>query len=324
MSAPREITPTHFRMSGAGEEEEAVAGRKRPRRAGGEGPPRRAVVPGADSFASSLLLDLERDEAEERAAAPTAFDLLMGRERKKKKREAPEEVEKEKENAARTPPAKMNKGKAPPAGAVLSQQYLDCGQKGLKVRTCDLCKMVYQPGLPADESSHSRHCDAFQNGVVLGCGAKDDGVVALEKRQLTHAAVRQALALMDDQLGDTGERSVPPGALLYAFVARGRAAGLLVARAASRADRALVRWSGGDAHPAEVGLIVLKIWVHKSHRGRGVATRLVDAARLRLASPLGQVRREAVAFTPPTTDGKAFASRYASGRYAVYGERAVA
>eukprot|EP00903_Cladosiphon_okamuranus_P008301 g7987.t1 len=67
--------------------------------------------------------------------------------------------------------------------------------------------------------------------------------------------------------------------------------------------------------PAVVG--ILQVWVHQRYRRQGVATRLVDAVRERMVYGIS-LRRDQMAFSQPTREGQAFATRYTWGKLLVY------
>ncbi|CAN0403951.1 unnamed protein product, partial [Ectocarpus sp. 13 AM-2016] len=55
------------------------------------------------------------------------------------------------------------------------------------------------------------------------------------------------------------------------------------------------------------------VWVHERSRRQGVATRLVDTVREKMVYGIS-LRREEVAFSQPTREGQAFATRYTGGK----------
>eukprot|EP00752_Nemacystus_decipiens_P017847 g16003.t1 len=67
--------------------------------------------------------------------------------------------------------------------------------------------------------------------------------------------------------------------------------------------------------PAVVG--VLQVWVHEQCRRQGIATRLVDAVREKMVYGI-TLRRDQIAFSQPTREGQAFATRYTGGKLLVY------
>ncbi|CBJ31471.1 conserved unknown protein [Ectocarpus siliculosus] len=58
---------------------------------------------------------------------------------------------------------------------------------------------------------------------------------------------------------------------------------------------------------------ILQVWVHERSRRQGVATRLVDTVREKMVYGIS-LRREEVAFSQPTREGQAFATRYTGGK----------
>jgi ribosomal protein S18 acetylase RimI-like enzyme len=67
-----------------------------------------------------------------------------------------------------------------------------------------------------------------------------------------------------------------------------------------------------DSNGSEVLMGIHCVWVHSKCRSQGVATKLVDACRQHFL--FGQIiPRSALAFSQPTSDGKAFALTYIQG-----------
>ena len=84
-------------------------------------------------------------------------------------------------------------------------------------------------------------------------------------------------------------------------------------KSAARA-RGLVEISGLWCNPNPVRAVagVCHIWVHKRHRRRNIATRLVDAMRASIVYGY-RVKRQECAFSAPTEAGARFASAYVRG-----------
>jgi N-acetyltransferase len=74
-----------------------------------------------------------------------------------------------------------------------------------------------------------------------------------------------------------------------------------------------------DAHEAALG--VSRIWVHTDERRKGIATKLIDAARAHHIQKFGRViPKSLIAFSQPTRDGKHFAVNYFGKKnFLVYG-----
>ena len=66
-----------------------------------------------------------------------------------------------------------------------------------------------------------------------------------------------------------------------------------------------------DSDPVAAHVGICQMWTHPSYRRIGVATKLIDAVRDTLIYGL-KVHKNHIAFSQPTIDGFAFASKYVS------------
>ena len=127
-------------------------------------------------------------------------------------------------------------------------------------------------------------------------------------------AVARVQAVVDAELG-FGDGSSPPSGT-YSYVVcvqdKRRAVGCAVIE---RIDSAYEIINGEDnvtynpSEPLEAVLGIRQIWISKMHRRKGLATSLIDAARLDAVYGY-VVPKEQVAFSQPTPSGRRFAETY--------------
>ncbi len=229
-----------------------------------------------------------------------------------------------------------------------SQLFLDFGQKSFGEQIiCNVCGMLRVLGLDEDDSQHDKICKEYQEGVTC-FGWKNERMVAalgkdariLEVRpddaQQHRNKVSEVKEIVDKELGFAGRQSEDPcsgidgNATCFLYILKKRIVGLLLVK---RIQRAYELLPSKDAHennnrysscisrslkPSKALLGVHQIWVHKSHRHHGIASRLVTAARDHLIFGMC-VPLELVAFSSPTDEGLRFAKTYVgSDRPLVY------
>jgi len=205
------------------------------------------------------------------------------------------------------------------------QRLLDLGQRSLGARReCGACGLVYVVGDPADEAAHASRCDVVASGVRVE-GFRDERVAAahgdgrvLEVRRGDGAAkVAKVEAVREAAGRDLGEAGGAGWARAYVYVAGRRAVGLAVVEALEAA--APTRGGlAGALEPCRLG--VASLWTLAAHRRRGVATRLLDAARRSFFFGFDVEKRD-VATSHLTEAGRAFFAAYAPGRRLVYAPR---
>ncbi|XP_075985396.1 establishment of cohesion [Anticarsia gemmatalis] len=200
------------------------------------------------------------------------------------------------------------------------QYVIDAGQKKFGATQCAECGTIYQIGDPQDEHDHLVHHNATD--VLRFNGWKDECIV---DRSGTARCIRV-------RGGETGWKKVEqlldrivhphlgygnnlPKELIhtytaYLYVDKKQIVGCLIVEPKLRAFKLIP----GDPdccsvedYPVKCG--VSRIWCHINHRRRGIAGRLLDCAR---ASFLygAALRVQDLAFSAPTTAGKAFATKY--------------
>lgn len=116
--------------------------------------------------------------------------------------------------------------------------------------------------------------------------------------------------------------SLPPSLQLYLALDReSRVKGAVLAETTKTAfllpldalkAGALVISDSLPSHPAAIG--ITRIWTAPSGRRTGLATRLLEAVRKGFARPLA-VSKKMIAFSQPTTEGLALATRYQQGLF---------
>ena len=181
--------------------------------------------------------------------------------------------------------------------------------------------MVYAPGL--EDKRHERFCKQARSDLVEWRASKkdralveyDDGqVFVVDAGSERFAKLGKLLRTELGTCADDGAAA----RTMFAFVLDGAVVGCVVTERIaeayeSRADNVLHRAS---PKPARLG--VAQMWVHSAHRRKGIAARLVDAARSHDAYPAA-VPKSLVAFSQPTLFGALFASAYHKGKVLVYG-----
>jgi N-acetyltransferase len=185
-----------------------------------------------------------------------------------------------------------------------------------------------------------------QERVAWTQSKKGDRIIEIRPTDPVHhrKKVRQVKAIVDDELGfvsqsinkqaanqfsiiQCGQNEIENGADLYGKTAflyidskSNRVVGLCTAHVIKKAFLLITQEENGIPHnnngsicrstvPVRAMVGVHQIWVHKSHRTKGIATYLVDAVRSRLIYGC-TIPPDQVAFSSPTADGAAFAKRY--------------
>ncbi len=222
-----------------------------------------------------------------------------------------------------------------------NQLFLDLGQKSFGKQTiCDTCGMLRVHGLDEDDAQHAKICEDYKQGVVC-LGWKNERMVAalgqddriLEVRsddaQLHVAKVMEVKEIVDKELGfastHTGKSLSNSHNLdnmaCYIYISKKRVVGLLLVKRIQRGyeflpsihcDRNTRNVSSSISRslkPSKALMGIHQIWVHKSHRHRGIATNLVTAARDHLIFGM-VVPLELIAFSSPTEEGLRFAQSY--------------
>lgn len=213
------------------------------------------------------------------------------------------------------------------------QTYIDVGQRDLSARRCQECGMVYAPGARDDDAIHVRHHTSFLvqrnrrpsfsgwlGERVLGCvhSGKLVAVKACDvlpwRRHIYRidAFVTEKLASLSAALSLHPSHS---GWLAILFVVNRTVEAYALAdlvssaRPASISNDGIATISTTAEHIRGTLCGIRKIWVADNWRRKGIATEIVDAARLNLL--YGHIiSRNHVAFTPTTPAGARFARTY--------------
>ncbi|XP_063629188.1 N-acetyltransferase eco [Cydia splendana] len=201
-----------------------------------------------------------------------------------------------------------------------SNQYvIDAGQKQFGATQCTECGVIYQIGDPQDEHDHLVHHNATDvlkfNGWKEECVVgRWDGARCIRVRGGEANWKRVATLLTRVVHAQLGYHAELPGEIhtytAYLYIDKKQIAGCAIVQPKTRAFKLIP----GDPdcctvedYPVKCG--ISRIWTHLSHRRRGVASRLLDCAR---ASVLygGAVATHDIAFSAPTSAGKALATKY--------------
>ena len=230
----------------------------------------------------------------------------------------------------------------------LNQLFLDFGQKSFgKQSVCKECGMLFMESSEEDVKQHDAICKDYKEGVVC-LGWKNERSVSTlgaDERILeirpgdapSHwRKVEQVKDIVDKSMGfaqssrKKEDDEANAGMTCYLYIAKRRVVGLLVVKRIHRAYRLHEPGSGANkveedkktmgAKRGDDGISrslkstkailgVHQIWSHGSHRGRGIASSLITAARDNLVFGM-MVPAELVAFSSPTDEGLRFAKRY--------------
>ena len=221
-----------------------------------------------------------------------------------------------------------------------TQLFLDFGQNNFGKQTiCDICGMLRVHGLDEDDLQHAKICDDYKQGVVcagwknermVGSFGKDDRILEVrsDDSQQHASKVLEVKEIVDKELGFAnrlnGESSSGQleNTTSYMYISSKRVVGLLLVKRIQRGYEFLPpsvqRYRNvNDASssisrslkPSKALLGIHQIWVHKSHRHRGIASHLVTTARDHLIFGMA-VPLELIAFSSPTEEGLRFAQSY--------------
>ena len=221
-----------------------------------------------------------------------------------------------------------------------NQLFLDFGQKSFgKQSVCKVCGMLRVHGLDEDDSQHDKICKEYQEGVtclgwknerMVAAFKKDDRILEIrpDDAQQHRNKLSEVKAIVDKELGFARRQSeenpygsIDGNAKCYLYISKKRIVGLLLTKRIQRAYELLPSKEAHETNnrnsscisrslkPSKALLGVHQIWVHKSHRHRGIASRLVTAARDHLIFGMC-VPLELVAFSSPTDEGLRFAKTY--------------
>lgn len=213
------------------------------------------------------------------------------------------------------------------------QVFLDFGQKHFERKTCSKCGMMYAPGVESDESAHKTFCRRANHelGALAEAGLppkslrtewirtrfQDDKecVVLLPrggqalKSTLVKFVHEYKERVIDPEMGfaDSIEGWVDsPMRWNLIYIADNKIAGLLTLERVSQKQHSWINLSSASLKPA---LGVLQIWVSPSFRRKNIARRMLDCGRAHCIYGF-LVPRQSIAFSQPTSEGRAFAAAY--------------
>jgi hypothetical protein len=223
----------------------------------------------------------------------------------------------------------------------LTQSFLDFGQRDFHSVQCGRCGMRYARGLAEDDKDHALFCKSV-NKFVRAKGVSADAIVSSRVRYATaegkgvvdcivnaRAGLRRKFDKLLDkfiapELGATADAAVGPASSVLLYVADDcRVVGAVVfdcitaahpavtpssqVSSGSASAAAFISCSASETLPARVGVRLL--WTHAQFRRQGLASALLDAARLCAVPPDG-CAKDLVAFSQPTPDGACLARAY--------------
>lgn len=172
---------------------------------------------------------------------------------------------------------------------VLAQRVLDLGQRPREVQ-CERCGIVFVQGNAQDERTHRLRCDA-------------DGVPCYTRKHVVDHGWLQVIALGPSPL-------LARVAKLAGRDLGGEADDDAHCRAyCAIVEKKIIGCALLDPQPENFDIVVAKLWVHVSHRRRGVATHLLDAVRSHFVFNY-TIPKDRLGFTQPTQLGRAFFAAY--------------
>ena len=223
-----------------------------------------------------------------------------------------------------------------------NQLFLDFGQNSFGKQTvCNICGMLRVHGLDEDSQQHDKICKDYKEGVSCMGWKNERSVVTFGKHdrilevrpddaQQHKKKVVEVKKIVDIELGFASSSSSSnridedenddTNMTSYMYISKKRVVGLLKVKRIQRAYELLPpnkeeeKGKGNSSisrslKPSKALLGVHQIWVHKSHRQRGIASKLVTAARDHLIFGM-MIPLELVAFSSPTDEGLVFAKGY--------------
>ena len=221
-----------------------------------------------------------------------------------------------------------------------NQTIIDAGQKKIGATNCDSCNCMYTPGDAADEKRHEKVHNRHL-GIVGFAGWKNENVClddeecrvivvrsnGTEKRHWEKA--EEVLEVVDSAMGisPAGKPRQPSRSEAYLCIVDKRVAGFLLVEPLMENDRVAtsyveknVRVTSDDKNIKDKARMVgvSRIWVHSDYQRRGLATRMMDAMRMKYRMPM-RVERHELAFTHTSPAGAKFVETYAGKKFLVYG-----
>jgi N-acetyltransferase len=220
-----------------------------------------------------------------------------------------------------------------------NQLFLDFGQNSFGKQTiCDICGMLRVHGLDEDDAQHAKICEDYKQGVpclgwknerMVGSFGKDDRIVEVrsDDAQQHVGKVLEVKDIVDKELGFANRQNGDSSSshldnmTCYMYISKKRVVGLLLVKRIQRGYEFLLSKQSDKTtrdnsssisrslKPSKALLGIHQIWVHKSHRHRGIASHLVTAARDHLIFGM-VVPVELIAFSSPTEEGLKFAQSY--------------
>lgn len=220
------------------------------------------------------------------------------------------------------------------------QMTLDVGQKKIGATQCDTCGMVYSFASAEDEAVHVKFHQHFLLSLRFPGWKKErvlrnysDGRVIMilnEDPKYCHKKLDDIRSIVDTDLG-FHDASVPSARKQHQktllFISEQKIVGCCIAEHIEKGYRML---SGSpqkvddkralccstESEPAQCG--INRIWVLTSHRRKQIATRLIDCLRDHFLFGCS-LKRDCIAFSDPTPNGRAFASKYMkTSKFMVY------
>ena len=182
--------------------------------------------------------------------------------------------------------------------------------------------MTYSPG--PDDATHARHHALYLRRQQIRWNSTENivcthnnGIIItvrpLQWRKLSRVdtRIREILGMNDNDIGSSGTW------MAVMYVKKGVVHGYALSERIEYAERASVGEDGvvsvkGDTKDVVLG--VRRIWVDSSMRRQGVASAMMDVARVTFFYG-SVVAKDMVAFSPTTPDGALFATKWCTNLY---------
>ncbi|XP_077302618.1 establishment of cohesion [Arctopsyche grandis] len=205
--------------------------------------------------------------------------------------------------------------------SIRDQYLIDAGQKRFGATECNECGVIYQIGDAMDEADHLMHhtsADILRfNGWKSErlCGRWGEGrtIVVSPGDPASHwQRVHNVLErVVNPQLGFAVPLQSEKAYKIYLYIEKKQIVGCLVAEGLMQANKSIrekdVECCSTELYPVKCG--VSRIWTHKAHRRKRIATNLLNSMRANFM--FGHVLLcDEIAFSSPTAMGRSFAEKY--------------
>ncbi|KAI9199631.1 ESCO1/2 acetyl-transferase-domain-containing protein [Polychytrium aggregatum] len=227
------------------------------------------------------------------------------------------------------------------------QLFLDLGQKQSGIRKCRVCEMEYSVGHPDDEKMHELYHKAVVKGIEFhnisaDCIVRtftDDGAriaqVTNDCKANERKKAREVMSFVNQELGSFAftEEDFAECKIFIYVTRRDQVVGCVAAKqittafrtststgtGASTDDTALGSVLSRSDEPVDCVCGISRIWVARSERRKGIASRLLDTVCRRFVFGT-TLDRAQLAFSQPTLEGQMLARSFtAQADFLIFG-----